>query len=38
VLTNDGENFTSCADVESIDGWYEVDEETDEPIEGAEDI
>jgi hypothetical protein len=31
VLTNDGEHFTSCADVDSIDGWYEVDapEETE---------
>ena len=31
VLTNDGEHFTSCADVESIVGWYEVDapEETE---------
>lgn len=23
ALTKDGENFTSCVDVESIDGWYE---------------
>ena len=30
VLTKDGENFTPCADVESIDGWYEVDEEPEE--------
>ena len=26
VITNDGEYLTSCADVESTDGWYEVDE------------
>lgn len=24
-LTKDGENFTSCVDVESPDDWYEVD-------------
>lgn len=23
-LTNDGENFTPCVDVDSIEGWYEV--------------
>ena len=26
VLTNDGQNFTSCVDVETADGWYEVDD------------
>lgn len=25
VLTKDGENFTTCTDVESSEGWYEVD-------------
>lgn len=25
ALTQDGEKFTSCADVASVDGWYEVD-------------
>ena len=24
ALTKDGENLTSCADVESTEGWYEV--------------
>ena len=26
LLTKDGENFTSCVDTDSADGWYEVDE------------
>lgn len=26
VLTNDGENFWNCIDVDSADGWYEIDE------------
>jgi hypothetical protein len=34
VLTQDGENLTSCVDTETADGWYEVDDpnviETDE--------
>lgn len=34
VLTQDGENFTSCVDADSAEGWYEVDDlnpiETDE--------
>ena len=25
VLTRDGENFTTCVDTETADGWYEVD-------------
>jgi hypothetical protein len=25
VLTKDGENFTTCIDVDDIEGWYEVD-------------
>ncbi len=25
LLTIDGVNTTSCADVETLDGWYEVD-------------
>ena len=35
MLTQDGENLYPCVDVESVDGWYEVDapeeenEETD---------
>ena len=24
-LTKDGENFTNCIDVDSVEGWYEVD-------------
>lgn len=24
-LTKDGENFTTCIDVDSTEGWYEVD-------------
>ena len=24
-LTKDGENFTTCVDVESTEGWYEVE-------------
>lgn len=34
VLTNDGENFTSCIDTDTANGWYEVDapEETTEVI------
>ena len=24
-LTEDGENFTTCIDVESTEGWYEVE-------------
>lgn len=30
VLTLDGVNFTSCTDVVSEEGWYEVDEPEDE--------
>lgn len=25
VLTKDGVNFTTCIDVDSVEGWYEVD-------------
>ena len=25
VLTQDGENFTSCVDTSTADGWYEVE-------------
>jgi hypothetical protein len=25
ALTNDGENFTSCIDTDTANGWYEVD-------------
>ena len=25
ALTKDGENLTSCADVENVEGWYEVE-------------
>ena len=32
VLTNDGESFWNCIDVDSADGWYEIDE----PIESEE--
>ena len=32
VLTKDGVNFTTCTDVESAEGWYEVDD----PEEDAE--
>lgn len=31
VLTMDGEDFTSCVDTDSAEGWYEVDDPT--PIE-----
>lgn len=31
MLTQDGENMTSCADVEETDGWYEVEAPMDEP-------
>lgn len=30
LLTIDGVNTTSCADVESVEGWYEVDEPIEE--------
>ena len=30
LLTIDGVNTTTCADVETTDGWYEVDEPTEE--------
>ena len=33
ALTKDGVNTTSCVDVESTDGWYEVDAEEDEATE-----
>jgi hypothetical protein len=26
VLTKDGENFTTCIDTDTADGWYEVDD------------
>lgn len=35
ALTQDGENLYPCVDVNTIEGWYEVDDpytETDEPI------
>ena len=32
LLTQDGENMTSCVDTDSVEGWYEVDapEETED--------
>ena len=33
VLTKDGVNLTACADVESIDSWYEVDNPDNEATE-----
>lgn len=30
ALTKDGVNTTPCTDVESVEGWYEVDEPIDE--------
>ena len=30
AITNDGENFTSCIDVDSPEGWYEVEAKTTE--------
>lgn len=37
ALTKDGENFTACTDVESAEGWQEVDVNEDgEPIENDE--
>lgn len=39
VLTKDGENFTTCVDADTADGWYEVDatesEATDEDYQNA---
>lgn len=39
VLTKDGENFTTCIDTDTADGWYEVDdpegEATDEDYQAA---
>ena len=39
VLTNDGENFTTCVDTDTADGWYEVDshesEATDDDYQSA---
>lgn len=32
ALTKDGKEFTPCVDVDSADGWYEVDE----PVEQIE--
>ena len=37
VLTNDSKNFTDCVDTDTANGWYEVDEQTeDENYEGEE--
>lgn len=37
ALTQDGENLTSCVDVDTADGWYEVDAPIEEePIEEEE--
>jgi len=36
VLTTDGENFTSCTDTDTLDGWYEVDEPIEEGGENIE--
>ena len=33
VLTQDGENFTSCIDTDTAEGWYEVDAEEHEATE-----
>ena len=33
VLTRDGENFTSCIDTDTAEGWYEVDDPDPEPEE-----
>ena len=40
VLTQDGENFTSCIDTDTAEGWYEVvdsaeDEATDKDYQAA---
>ena len=35
-LTKDGENFTGCIDVDSTEGWYEVDRPTINSIEKRE--
>lgn len=37
VLTNDGENVTSCIDTETVDGWYEIDEPIEDDKEQEED-
>lgn len=36
LLTQDGEQLYPCVDVESIDGWYEVDEPDAEAVDPAE--
>lgn len=33
VLTQDGESFTTCIDTDTADGWYEVDEPSEEETE-----
>ncbi len=30
AITLDGVNFTTCTDVESAEGWYEVDDQEEE--------
>lgn len=30
LLTQDGENMTSCVDTDSTEGWYEVEEQVEE--------
>ena len=34
ALTNDGVNTTTCADVESTEGWYEIDAPEEDEIDG----
>ena len=36
MLTQDGENFTSCVDTDTAEGWYEVDEPTNTDGEATE--
>lgn len=36
VLTNDGENFTSCVDTDTAAGWYEVDVPTEDEATDAD--
>lgn len=36
VLTKDGVNTTTCTDVESVEGWYEVDDPEGAPDDATE--
>lgn len=38
ALTLDGVNMTSCVDTDAADGWYEVDDTTEELVEQDEEV